>query len=71
MACKPTSTVGSRGIENARVCSDHFVKDELSQLCQASREETSGADTDDWIECTTCSKWYHSVFVGHPPTEGD
>ncbi|XP_039657546.1 uncharacterized protein LOC120559688 [Perca fluviatilis] len=45
--------------------------DDLSQLCRACGEESSGADTDDWIECTTCTKWYHSVCVGHPSTEGD
>ncbi|KAJ8007849.1 hypothetical protein DPEC_G00098460 [Dallia pectoralis] len=45
--------------------------DDLSQLCRACGEESSGADTDDWIECTTCNKWYHTVCVGHPSTEGD
>ncbi|KAJ8011597.1 hypothetical protein DPEC_G00059910 [Dallia pectoralis] len=45
--------------------------DDLSQLCRACGEESSGADTDYWIECTTCNKWYHSVCVGHPSTEGD
>ncbi|XP_049457538.1 uncharacterized protein LOC125904267 isoform X2 [Epinephelus fuscoguttatus] len=35
--------------------------DDLSQLCRACGEESSGAEMDEWIECTTCCLWYHSV----------
>ncbi|CAK6974785.1 uncharacterized protein LOC120559688 [Scomber scombrus] len=45
--------------------------DDLAQLCRACGEESSGADTDNWIECTTCGLWYHTICVHHPPEDED
>ncbi|CAI5689298.1 unnamed protein product [Oreochromis niloticus] len=45
--------------------------DDISQLCCACGERSSGAETDEWIECTFCGKWYHTVCVDFPCAEGD
>ncbi|KAL7370610.1 hypothetical protein ABVT39_005719 [Epinephelus coioides] len=45
--------------------------DDLSQLCRACGEESSGAEMDEWIECTACCLWYHSQCVGQPSPEQD
>ncbi|XP_008293042.1 sentrin-specific protease 2-like [Stegastes partitus] len=44
--------------------------DDLSDMCKACGEASSGAEVDEWIECTTCGRWYHMSCVGHPSTDG-
>ncbi|XP_055358743.1 uncharacterized protein LOC121202759 isoform X2 [Betta splendens] len=44
--------------------------DDLMDLCHACGDrDTSEALVDDWIECTTCQRWFHWVCVGKPNTE--
>ncbi|KAI9534124.1 hypothetical protein NQZ68_016842 [Dissostichus eleginoides] len=48
--------------------------DDLSQLCRACGELSllAEGDIDTWIECTTCTMWYHIGCVGLPfPTEDE
>ncbi|KAF4109768.1 hypothetical protein G5714_009020 [Onychostoma macrolepis] len=43
--------------------------DDLSQLCHYCEEQDKD-QTDQWIECTECGRWYHWDCVDRPSTAG-